>query len=228
MRTLPDKPGRLDFASRLEQRLLKALVGVLPVPSARPYHLTMSHERRFIWFRVAKVGTRTIFKRFEKTATPLDVENASSVYYRPRAYRDYFKFGFVRNPWDRLVSCWMNKVVDSNYFEFPREKHERMQDYECFVDWVAALDIDNCDRHLCSQSVLIDLNHCDFIGRLESFEDDLQYVFNRIDVHPEKAFNANRNPRRKPYQVYYNDQICEKVERIYRRDIRIFGYSYEG
>ncbi len=57
MRTLLDNPERLDRLSRLQQAILRKLASVGFLPSARPYNLTISHEWKFIWFRVAKVGT---------------------------------------------------------------------------------------------------------------------------------------------------------------------------
>ena len=29
-------------------------------------------------------------------------------------YREYFKFAFIRNPWDRLVSCYSQKLSNAN------------------------------------------------------------------------------------------------------------------
>src|SRR5262245_19376649 len=118
MRTKPGDPGRLSRMSRVLQGLYRGMSRVRIIPSAGPYNLTVSHERKFVWFRVAKVGTRTILNHFLDRGVRLDAEHASDVHYPPRAYADYFKFAFVRNPWDRLVSCWADKVVASNLFGF--------------------------------------------------------------------------------------------------------------
>ena len=39
--------------------------------SSHAYNLTISHEYRLMWFRVAKVGTRTILEHLRKSGVPL-------------------------------------------------------------------------------------------------------------------------------------------------------------
>ena len=192
------------------------------------YNITASSEKRFLWYRVAKVGTRTIYNRLLENEVELSIKQSFAYEFDPEEFRDYFKFAFVRNPWDRLVSCWLNKVVEFNRMKFSPEDHARMQDFAQFVDWVEREGIHGTNIHIRSQSSLIDLNHCDFFGRMENFEEDLQRVFARVDVHTKNRSVRNRSSNRKPYTDYYTSDLVDRVAELYSKDVQLFGYRFDG
>jgi len=227
MRTIPGEESQLDSRSMLFQRILERINRLQFIPSSHCYNLTISHERKFVWFRVAKVGTRTIFDHMKDNGVHLDLEHPYRVYYAPRLYGDYFKFAFVRNPWDRLVSCWHDKVLKINHFKFDDANLARMKEFGHFVDYVSRLDIENCDIHLRPQCSLIDLEHIDYLGRLETFTDDLYFVFQQLDIPSAELSHKNKSFRQKDYKAYYTDELRESVYQIYRKDIQIFGYKYD-
>lgn len=227
MRTLPGKPGRLDKKSKAIQRIYKVMSKVPFLPSAGRYKLTISHARKFIWFRVPKAGSSTILTHLRESEVFLDMERAGRIYYPVKLYADYFKFAFVRNPWSRLVSCWQNKVVDSNVeFRFAESELRRMQDFEEFVNFVAHLDIEKCNSHLRLQTALIDLNSIDYLGRMETFGDDVNYIFRKLGLHEKEIVPKNVTSNSKPYQNHYSQDLAAKVAQIYRKDIRMFGYRF--
>ncbi len=227
MKTIPGKPGRLDKKSKTVQRLYKLINKVPFIPSAGRYKLTVSHSRKFIWFRVPKAGSSTILSHLRESDVHLDMERAGRIHYPVKLYKDYFKFAFVRNPWARLVSCWQNKVIDSNVeFDFEETELKRMQHFEAFVDFVASLDIDKCNSHLRSQTALIDLNNIDYLGRMETFGDDVNHIFRRLGLNEKEVVPRNVTANKKPYQDYYSRELAAKVSQIYRKDIQIFGYRF--
>jgi hypothetical protein len=175
---------------------------------------------------VAKVGTRTILNHFIESKTPLDVEHANWIHYPVNLYSRYFKFAFVRNPWDRLASCWRNRVVDKNGFKFNDSEYEKMKNFENFVSYVSKLNIDKCDRHLRAQSVLVDLNRIDYLGRMETFDDDANYVFQRLGLPEKEIVRKNVTSGKTDYRQYYSEPLAEKVAHIYQKDIKIFGYEF--
>ena len=197
------------------------------MPSLHSYNLTISEERKFIWYRVAKVSSRTIFDMFEKADIILSAENTYYCHYAPNEYQDFFRFAFVRNPWDRLVSCWLDKIVGYNFYEFEEEEYAKMQDFATFVDWVATQDAQKIvDPHLRAQSALIDLNFVDFIGRFENFSADFQKVMKHLGIENVEIAKKNVTKNRRPYQDYYTESTSQKVAEIYRKDIQIFNYEF--
>ncbi len=219
--------SELTLPSRAYQATSRALVRSIPyIPSSDRYNITICHQRRFVWFRVAKVGTRTIFDVFQRANITLDAEHPMFCHYPVNLYKKYFKFAFVRNPWDRLVSCWRNKVIDANYFRFSADDLRVMQEFENFVDLVATRDLETCDQHIRLQSKLIDLSHIDFLGRFEHFEEHLAEVMRIIGLGSLPIGQKNTSREKAHYRQYYSADLRDRVAEAYRRDIRIFGYEF--
>ncbi|MEK8017306.1 MAG: sulfotransferase family 2 domain-containing protein, partial [Candidatus Parabeggiatoa sp.] len=167
MRTLPGQPKQLTFMSNMSQRFYATLNHFPFIPSDHLYNITTSKEKRFLWFRVAKVCTRTIVGHLDNHNIPLEAAHPHRVFYSPKYYQNYFRFAFVRNPWDRLVSCWLSKAIHLNrkggrnrdIFAFYGKSPEELQKFEDFIDFISTLDLETSDAHFRLQCRLIDLNN---------------------------------------------------------------------
>ena len=226
MRTMKRNPQLLSLPDLVTQACHPLLQLATGSPWSRKYNLTISHQHQFIWFRVPKNGTCTLLKSLDSNGVKLDVVEAYMCRYPVRTYRDYYKFAVVRNPWDRLVSCWHNKILRKNAFRLPKDLHRRLLDFPAFVDFVAVKDIERCDDHFKSQSALIDLDEVDHLIRMESFEEGVARVFRTIGIKPFDIRSTNRTSSRKHYADYYTDETRDIVGRIYEKDIHNFDYLF--
>jgi hypothetical protein len=116
--------------------------------------------------------------------------------------------------------------VEENYFKFSEEKLLKMQNFADFVDYVAALDANRLDNHLRPQSALIDLNNIDYLGRFENFAEDLAEVTQILGLNLQTIPQENASQNRRDYREYYDEELKQKVARIYQKDLRIFGYMF--
>ena len=118
---------------------------------------------------------------------------------------EYFKFAFVRNPWDRLVS-WYSMVTtmprDGN--ELWRYVHDNSSTFEEFIyNCTDEVEIKDGVHYSFAYNQLdyVTDDHgnllVDFIGRLENFDKDIQEVFRRIGFELEAVprKNCSVNPR---------------------------------
>ena len=135
----------------------------------------------------------------------------------PTGHDHLFKFAFVRNPWDRLLSCYLDKVVRTNYFS-------RMSgcSFDDFVHLVARLDLDRCDRHLRRQTALLPLQRLEFVGRFERLDEDLERLAPRLGLETERFPSLNRNVPAEEHT--YTKRTVELVGQLYRSDVEAFGY----
>lgn len=195
--------------------------------SPRSYNLTISHAYRFVWFRNAKVGTRTILGFLQDRQVDPELLVLSQTPYPTAAFRDYFKFGFVRHPLDRFISSWQDKVHQQNHFRFEPDVWERMKTIENFAEWVAGQDLRDLaatDRHIVLQTRLVDLTQLDFLGRMETFAADFDAVCRAIGLRWEEPERRNRSTPRGITSDNVSPRLRSIVEDAYRLDYQVLGY----
>lgn len=196
------------------------------VPSPYRYNLSICDKPKFIWYRNAKVGTRSTFSVFEDVGLEFVAGSPFNCHYPPQVYKDYFKFAFVRNPWDRFVSGWLNKVIRTNSLGIAPNLHKELKEFDRFVAYCSEFDLDTWNSHFRKQSRLIDLNEVNFIGRLENFNDDLRQIFKILNLPLDQIPNMNRTPNRDNYRSYYTENSKRLIEKMYQKDIQLFGYTF--
>lgn len=224
-----EQRSRLSAEARQAMRALNRHSRRSGRVSPRRYNLSISHGHRFMWFRVAKAGTRTILSHFERSGVVLDVEHAMRMRYPVAPFEDYYKFAFVRHPLDRFVSAWQNKVVGMNFYRFEPAELERMKHLEAFVEWTATKnleDVATVDQHLVLQTRAVDLTQIDHLGRLESFTTDFAVVCRRLGL-PE-AVEERRNQSTAPVRTEVSAEVRERIAELYRLDFQVLGYDPAG
>ncbi|MEO0368193.1 MAG: sulfotransferase family 2 domain-containing protein, partial [Pseudomonadota bacterium] len=180
-----------------------------------------------VWFRVAKVGTVTTRKILRQSHHRLDVPMGLWLEFNVEDYQDYFKFAFARNPWDRMVSCWLEKVCKKNYFGLHENKLlEARNNFLYFLRWVESKDLNQADQHLRLQTALFPIEHLDFLGRMETFAKDMARVIERLEIEREEIPKLNTSPPRTHYRDYYNDETRDLVASFYAQDIELLGYEF--
>jgi hypothetical protein len=186
----------------------------------RTYDIYYSHEKKFIWFCVYKVASLTILNILKEQVPDLQRTRKKVV---PERMKDYFKFAFVRNPWDRIVSCYFNKVTEGRLRDF---KACKGKDFDCFVDLITDIDLRVANPHIKLQTCLIPIQECDFIGKLENFSTDLQYISSVIGIKIDNLPHYHKTERAH-YSTYYTPKTRRIIEKKYRKDIQTFGYEFE-
>lgn len=226
LRTDLEQRTRLTSEARAALRLVNRRSRDSGRVSPRRYNLTISHGHRFVWFRVAKAGTRSTLEHFDRSEVVLDVEHAMRIRYPVEPFADYFKFAFVRHPLDRFVSAWRDKVVSMNYYGFEPEVLQRMQTLEAFAEWTAGKDLDDVasvDQHLVLQTRAVDLTQVDHLGRLETFAEDFAVVTRRLGL-PDLAEQDHRNRSTHGGRPEVSAEVRERIAELYRLDFQVLGY----
>ena len=210
------------------------------------YDITLSNTKKFVWFRVPKVASRTMIYFFDQYKV-IDVgfpPHVSGDHGYGKEYdsnwNSYFKFAFVRNPFDRLLSAYYDKVV--NKHDIPFYDKFRNLSFKEFVLQISKIDLNNLnrcvvDRHITPQNLIIpNKDNLSFIGRIEQFKIDFEFVCGKIGLEYKFDYEVGRNHRKtsenlnktkhKHYTEYYDDETKQIVAEKYAKDIEYFGYKF--
>jgi hypothetical protein len=219
--------------------------------------MLISHEEpKFIFIHIQKTGGVSIsdlLGRYIPTTTPgrgcrhMSARRALKQVENPG---DYFKFAFVRNPWDRLVSWYSmidgarREVADGTAGPETRRHIKKNNLFKYVLRCGPTFDkfVKNCTEKQwvgnCYYSFtfnqlmyLTDKNGevlVDFIGRFENFGQDLSHVFDMLglEVSQLEIPHENRSAH-SHYSEMYTPETRKIVRKRFRKDIEFFGYEFE-
>lgn len=207
--------------------------------------MIISHQHRFVFAAIPKTGTHSVRQALREHLAADDLEQVglfvnkrfpfddlaaikhghiSLQQVRPflgeDAFADYFKFAFVRNPFDRFVSycAFMTRangaflknpqtVMRHILFKEPPEQHILFQPQHAIVT--------GPDGKLLA----------DHIGRVEEMQASYDAICERIGI-PTAPLEQVNSSQRGSYRDYYDQATIDGVAERYRRDLELFGYEF--
>jgi hypothetical protein len=136
----------------------------------------------------------------------------------------YFKFTFVRNPWDRAVSQFASMQYRADLRELigmtpatSFAEYLELTDRHPHIQWTPQVEFVR-DENLASL--------VDFVGRFEDLKHDAKVVFERLGIRRRRLPHQQRS-RHRHYRKYFDDRSREWILSRYREDIEMFGYDFD-
>ena len=203
--------------------------------------MLISKPHRFIFVHIQKTAGTSVSAFLEHNCEAVTDgrkhESAAEVRARIEAetWTRFFKFAFVRNPWDRLVS-WFHHIQRHGYsngnnpfFDYLLDVGDTFENFVLHGDktietpWGARNLFSNQLDALSADGELI----VDFVGRFESLEADLEAILRRLRLPSVQTLQRlNAGEITPDYRDYYSERTRDLVSEKLRRDIEFFDYRF--
>lgn len=203
----------------------------------------VNHIQKYIFIHIAKTGGTSMGAIMPDSTAGHDTLSQYKTRSTKRElfdYNSYYKWCFVRNPWDRAVSAYGNCPEVNSEIKTFAEFINILYDQKSILNdvddatWVAGgfPHVDGFPHqriHFLPQYLAVSVGgelDVDYTGRFETIEQDWNYISDKFNFN-KKLPHARKNVKRTVYTDYYDDSLRKKAEAFYRKDIDLFGYSYD-
>ena len=203
--------------------------------------MVISTEHKCIFIHVNKTGGRSIstslFQRIKPHLTVgelFELEPNIEIHSNERLqiaqhdsenilvknnWKNYFKFCFVRNPWDRKLSDYFynikrgrTDVSNTSFTQYIKNNHKNTDLWNSpGLEWIKYKD-GSIDPSI-------------FIGRFENLQEDFNIVCGNINV-PRRILPVINKTEHLPYWKYYTEETKALVQEKYKKDIDYFSYEF--
>lgn len=230
-------------------------------------HLYTSHKKHIVYCgapKVASTNWKKILLVFEEKIKDIkQIKQKNNVHlmnfdrlfnligkgHIAQILKHYYKFLFVRHPFERLVSSYRNKFYETNNTYFQRMYGSRILrmhrnnltdeefragkgvTFKEFITWIVEKKV--YDPHwvpiyyICFPCII----PYDFIGKMESLKSDSKQIFKDIEteyIFPIDETDGYSVSSRELMVKYFKNisyETKKKVYWLYREDFKAFGYT---
>ena len=147
---------------------------------------------------------------------------------------NFFKFSFVRNPWDRLASWYLHikkhytKPGDNPFFDYLISIGDTFEKFILYGDKTIStpwgdrnLFTNQVDQFSSGNQLLVD-----FVGKYESLESDWGQVLDKIGYTGTAKLPHVNAIAREHYRELYTERARQVVEEKFQKDIIRFSYTF--
>lgn len=227
--------------------------------------MNISHRYRYLYFVIPKCASATvrnslikctdigypirpwkqnltsIFKGdfdFINIEQHIDIQHFLKFKNGTKYFNSYFKFTFIRNPYDRIYSAFLQEKMASitwgNWAQAKRQIFDSIGDdfnrYIC--EYVSKADLLNAWDWICFRPMTAFTHKdgklaLDFVGRAENLSDDLAFLGKQlgIKITKSKDYNVNSLNHSSLKNISkYNRDAIKVVNTIYQQDFECFNY----
>lgn len=210
--------------------------------------MVLSHRHNYVFSVIPKTGSgslRMALKQYTDVGWPLTdfdqhVPLAQAALKEDYFdfYKEYFSFSFVRNPYDRLYSGFLqDSWASKNLPAWKKVKHDIFEsigyDFNRYIlDFVSQSDILNDWSWICFCPMWsfteLDNFELDYIGKYENYNHEIEKLSKllNIDIRINQSINTtDQSHSELKYLKHYSAETISCINEIYDLDFAKFGYD---
>ena len=193
----------------------------------------IDHKNKFIFIHIPKCAGNSIKPCLGIPKFPGDHSKIKDAKYVDSIEGDfarelkYFKFTFVRNPWDRFLSAYFYLKNGGMHNKPDLYTKKQIDQYDSFKKFILeAPFFEYVHFQPMFDRIEIDgKDQMDFVGKTENLQEDFHTVCGKIGVACQRLSRENSS-NHEHYTECYDDETRNFIAHKYAKDVEYFGYKF--